>query len=197
MPENSRDAHRMASALSLTPELLTQSDSIRHLASIDAQCFVKDCLCEHEAQRITAAEAMGHRWFTHPLYALELEAVYQHAIASWRPHREQSPPRSPSEGHQSHKLYAGPVEPSSGYLPHADYMNDDHLPRSATLHSEDVATYQTQATMLIRGSQAATENAPDTLMDLDPPLSAQVGSLSFQDPPESLLRSQFQLSETC
>lgn len=53
-----------------------------------AKAFVRGCVELYEDDRLTAKQALRHRWLTHKQYGKELEQAYQHAIEDWRP-REQ------------------------------------------------------------------------------------------------------------
>ena len=50
-----------------------------------AKSFVKGCLAADEGQRLTAKQALSAEWLTNKHYATALEAVYDQAIANWRP----------------------------------------------------------------------------------------------------------------
>lgn len=51
--------------------------------------FIKRLLVLREEDRMTAAEALNHIWFTHPMMAGEFEAEYERSTRDWRPrHRD-------------------------------------------------------------------------------------------------------------
>ena len=50
--------------------------------------FIKRLLVLKEEERMSAAEALEHVWFTHPMMATEFEAQYERSIRDWRPRRK-------------------------------------------------------------------------------------------------------------
>jgi pheromone a factor receptor len=47
--------------------------------------FVLKLLVLDEKSRMTAKEALSHKWFTHPSVKQEYDAVYRRAIRNWQP----------------------------------------------------------------------------------------------------------------
>lgn len=47
--------------------------------------FIKRLLVLEEENRMSAAEALNHVWFTHPFMAAEFDAQYERSIKNWRP----------------------------------------------------------------------------------------------------------------
>lgn len=47
--------------------------------------FVKRLLVLNENDRMSATEALGHIWFTHPMMAREYEAQYERSVRDWHP----------------------------------------------------------------------------------------------------------------
>lgn len=50
--------------------------------------FIKSLLVLNEEDRMSAAEALNHIWFTHPMMAAEFKAEYERAIRDWLPRRK-------------------------------------------------------------------------------------------------------------
>ncbi|KAF1983482.1 kinase-like protein [Aulographum hederae CBS 113979] len=50
--------------------------------------LVRKLLVLDESQRLNVDEALAHPWFTNPLYAAELDAIYERSISSWTPRRK-------------------------------------------------------------------------------------------------------------
>ena len=50
--------------------------------------FIRRLLVLEEEDRMSAAEALNHFWFTHPMMAGEFEAQYERSIRDWRPRRK-------------------------------------------------------------------------------------------------------------
>jgi serine/threonine protein kinase len=53
--------------------------------STRAKEFIRGCLAPQEADRLTAREALDHKWFTHPHYRSDFDAAYKRAIQDWQP----------------------------------------------------------------------------------------------------------------
>lgn len=50
-----------------------------------AKDFIRKCVMVDESERLTAKQALLHRWFTHHQYVADLQAAYGRAIADWKP----------------------------------------------------------------------------------------------------------------
>lgn len=47
--------------------------------------FIRKLLVIDDARRLTPAQALEHKWFTHPAHKVEFEALYDRVTANWRP----------------------------------------------------------------------------------------------------------------
>ncbi|KKZ68287.1 hypothetical protein EMCG_06043 [[Emmonsia] crescens] len=52
---------------------------------LSAKDFVRKLLILDEDARMTASQAVSHKWFTNPAYKREFEELYQRAAKQWRP----------------------------------------------------------------------------------------------------------------
>lgn len=53
-----------------------------------AKDFIRNCVMLDESKRLTAKQALLHRWLTHHQYAADLQAAHGRAIADWKPRRD-------------------------------------------------------------------------------------------------------------
>ncbi|KAF2630211.1 kinase-like protein [Macroventuria anomochaeta] len=103
--------------------------------------FIKRLLVLEEEARMSAAEALNHIWFTHPMMAAEFEAQYERSIRGWRPRHkddqliEQISTLKPSSGPQqasksnsfngtASRLFASKQAPGRD-VPADDYQRTD------------------------------------------------------------------------
>lgn len=85
------DAHRVIIGLAAECDLSILDDECHPLWGAIAfapKDFIKRLLVLDEEDRMSAAEALNHLWFTHPMMAADFEAQYKRSVKDWRPRQK-------------------------------------------------------------------------------------------------------------
>ncbi|OJD09948.1 CAMK protein kinase [Emergomyces pasteurianus Ep9510] len=65
---------------------LEQEPEWQHVG-LSAKDFVRKLLILDEDARMTARQAIAHKWFTNPAYQMEIDELYKRAAKQWKPNR--------------------------------------------------------------------------------------------------------------